>query len=337
MLDIDPILSHYAADCRFVRIESLGNARGMSGAQFWRLATPRGSLVLRRWPAEHPTPDRLRFIHSVLNHAARNGVRFVPAPIETRDSRTFVEHDGQLWELAPWLAGVADYKDSPSDKKLRAAMSALAQFHVATADFKPASRPSAAPAITRRLARLRELSAGGIDELARSINTSTWPELALLAHEFVATLPRVIPPAITKLEPPAAVPLRLQPCIRDIWHDHVLFTGDEVSGVIDFGAVDIDTPATDIARLLGSLAEDDAVAWQTGIDAYVRIRQLSDDELRAIPALDMFGTILAGCNWIRWVWIDQRRFGDRAQIVKRFRTIKLRCAAALEPRSGEIA
>lgn len=62
-----------------------------------------------------------------------------------------------------------------------------------------------------------------------------------------------MPWAIEQLKPLADVSFRLQPCIRDIWHDHVLFDGDRVTGLIDFGAMQIDTPATDIARLVGSL------------------------------------------------------------------------------------
>src|SRR5262245_15833797 len=268
MSEIDQILSHYAAAGPFVRIEPLGNAGGMSGAQFWRLTTPRGTLVLRRWPSEYPTSERLRFIHAVRNYATRNGVSFLPVPIATRDGDTFIEHGGYLWELAAWLAGTADYERSPSDEKLRSAMAALAQFHLATADFgagqpHPAARRTArAPAIIKRLDRLRALAGGGVAELSRAIDDATWPEFAALSRQFITALPQAIPPAIAKLEPIAEVPLPLQPCLRDIWHDHVLFTNDEVTGLIDFGAIEIDTPSTDIARLLGSLAGEASLLFR---------------------------------------------------------------------------
>jgi hypothetical protein len=41
----------------------------------------------------------------------------------------------------------------------------------------------------------------------------------------------------------------------------------------------------------------------------------------AVPALDMAGVILAGCNWIRWIYVDGRQFEDRGQVTNRFRTI----------------
>jgi Ser/Thr protein kinase RdoA (MazF antagonist) len=133
-----------------------------------------------------------------------------------------------------------------------------------------------------------------------------------------------LPNALQQLEPLAGVALPLQPCLRDIWHDHVLFTANEVTGIVDFGGLDIDTPATDIARLLGSLVGDDREGWQTGLAAYSTVRPLTADELRAATALDASGTVLAGCNWLRWVYIESRQFEDRRQIIDRFRRILMR-------------
>ena len=45
------------------------------------------------------------------------------------------------------------------------------------------------------------------------------------------------------------VPFNL--CIGDVWHDHILFEGDAVTGMIDFAAAKVDHVAADLARLLG--------------------------------------------------------------------------------------
>jgi Ser/Thr protein kinase RdoA (MazF antagonist) len=326
MNDARKVLDRYPADCQPSQIEPLRSAGGMSGAQFWRFDSPRGKWVLRRWPVEHPAPDGLRMIHSVLRHVFAHGLKIVPVPIATTGSETYFEHAGHLWELAPWLEGVADYEKSPSVAKLRAAMTALAQFHLATADFNDSSpfqggaragffAPS--PAITRRLTQLGELQTGGINVLAQSISNTTWPELAPLAREFLTALPRIIPNAIAKLAPLANVPLPQQPAIRDIWHDHVLFDGNRVTGLIDFGAMQIEIPPGDVARLLGSLVGDDAGDWREGLAAYSARRPLTDQETAAVSALDASGTILAGCNWIRWIYIDGRQFENRQQVTAR--------------------
>jgi homoserine kinase type II len=289
----------------------------------------------------------MRFIHAVIQHAAR-AIDFLPLPIKTHDGQSFVTAAGHLWEIAPWMPGTADYELAPSYEKLRAAMTALAQFHNAVADFQPSSKNAATlhvagpTAIPRRLARLRELTPIRIQALSNAINETTCPELAPLAREFLALLPNAIPRAVALLEPLANVALPLQPCLRDIWHDHVLFTGNQVTGLIDFGAIDIDTPATDIARLLGSLVDNTplpfregpgegskpADPWQTALAAYSATRPLSPNETLTVFAIDAANPILAGCNWINWIYIDQREFDKHEQVIERFRTVLKRVADA---------
>lgn len=207
-------------------------------------------------------------------------------------------------------------------------MEALARFHVAVSDFPLAAgqRPAgAAHAVTTRLTRLQELQSGGIDALSRSITEIIWPDLAPLARKIVAELPRVVPITVARLTPLANAPLPLQVCIRDVWHDHILFTDDTVTGLIDFGALGVDTPATDIARLLGSLVGDDATGWKMGLAAYRTVRPLSEVESQAVPAIDTAGTILAAANWIRWVYIERRHFDEPTRVVERMQTLSTRC------------
>jgi homoserine kinase type II len=331
MNQVRKVLERYPADCQAPEIESLGSAGGMSGAQFWRWESPRGRLGLRRWPSEHPTPDGLRFIHSVLRSIYASGLVFVPVPVVTIDGASFVQHDKHLWELAPWLPGSADFERSPRVEKLRAAMAALAQFHVASKGFPDPMPPAPSPNVTRRLARLHELAIGGLDALSHGIRDDVWSELAPLARQFVTLLPQLLPHAIAQLSPLATIALPLQPCLRDIWHDHVLFDGDTVTGLIDFGAMQIDTPAGDVARLLGSLVGDDRTGWREGLAAYTAVRPLSERELRAVSALDSSGVLLAGCNWIEWIYIEGRQFENHEQVLGRFRQIvsRLQHQAAL--------
>jgi homoserine kinase type II len=323
MSNITALLERYPIDCRPTRVELLDTAGGMSGAKFWRIHAQRGMLALRRWPAEHPTPDRLRFIHSVIQHAGRT-LDFLPVPITTRVGHTFNSYDGHLWELAPWMPGKADYAASPNAKRITSAMSALACFHLAVSNFDTASRPefeTGCSAIVSRIQRLQELTHSVVQQLAQAVTNSVWPEFAPLAREFLALLPNALPVAISQNAPLADLQFSLQPCIRDIWYDNVLFTHDEVTGVIDFGAMDIDTPAVDVARLLGSLAGPDPTSRQIGIAAYQSVRPLSTNELRAVAALDTTIVLLAGCNWVRWIYVERRQFDNPTRICQHFRRI----------------
>ena len=331
MLEPSYVLNSYPVAFRRSKIDPLGAAGGMSGAQFWRISGSQGLYVLRRWPGEHPTSEQLRFIHGVLGHAAHKGVSFLPLPIATTDGRTFVTYDGHLWELAPWLPGAADYGQAPSPEKLQNALAALAKFHAATADYnlcvghqaEYAAVPLAAhtgpcPGIVRRLERLHALHTSGTGELQRAIPAAgDWPELARTAKSFVALLPRAVPLAIGLLAPLCDMSFALQPCLRDVWHDHVLFVGNDVTGLIDFGALAIDAPVVDVSRLLGSLAVDNADDRQRGLAAYAAIRPLTSGELRAVAALDAGSTVLAGCNWIRWIGVENRQFENRLQVEQR--------------------
>jgi Ser/Thr protein kinase RdoA (MazF antagonist) len=322
------IFRRFPPDCQPSQIEAIGNAGGLSGAQFWRTITPRGVLLLRRWPTEHPDHKRLQFIHATLFHAANKGLDFLPLPIESLSGHSFVKLDGHLWELSPWLPGTADFARSPTREKLRAAMVALARFHLATSDNVTKAFDAThcgdrdiVTAPQRHFTRLRGISPQCIQELRGAAMNGTWAELAPLAHRFLAEFPAATARAIEHLAPIASSQFQTQPCIRDIWHDHILFTGNVVTGIVDFGAMGVDTPATDLARLLGSLVGNNRVAWQEGLDDYATIRALTDTERMAAYALNISGTVLAGLNWIRWTFVENRQFENCAQIVERFRRI----------------
>ncbi len=276
--NIDRVLAEYPSDCRPRGVEDLGSAGGFSGARFWRLDSPRGKLCLRRWPAEHPSRERLTFIHAVLDHVHTHGFSTLPVPIRTSVGESCCSFDGHHWELTDWLLGAADYLATPSRAKLEAAMSALARWHLAAADFPLADRaPRPSSGIESRFAHLYQLRPEvlarlSIDSEIMGAKKSEWSGLTGLANRLIAAYFRVEPAVRAKLALATSVRVLFQPCIRDIWSDHVLFEGNQVSGIIDFGAMRMETVAGDVARLLGSMAGDDLLAWQQGLAAYQTLR-----------------------------------------------------------------
>jgi len=111
--------------------------------------------------------------------------------------------------------------------------------------------------------------------------------------------------------------LPLQRCLCDIWHDHVLFEQDAVTGLIDFGALKTDHAAVDLARLLGSLVGDDPALWKVGITAYRQLRPLSGKEELLAHVLDRTGTILALGSWLRWLYREGKPLPDGEGAVRR--------------------
>jgi Ser/Thr protein kinase RdoA (MazF antagonist) len=122
-----------------------------------------------------------------------------------------------------------------------------------------------------------------------------------------------------------------QVCIRDVRSAHVLFTGDRVSGIVDFDAMQMTSVAVDVARLLGSYVADDYGRWQHGIDAYSAIRPLSPDERRAARVLDQLGVLGAGLSWLKWILLERRQF-EVPQVLARLAVTERR----LEHLSGRL-
>ena len=97
-----------------------------------------------------------------------------------------------------------------------------------------------------------------------------------------------------------------------------------VSGVIDFGAIRLENVAADVSRLLGSMAGGDRQGWETGLAAYQAIRPLSPEEEALIEAFDQSSLLMAGIQWIEWIYVDDRQFEDWAAILTRIDRLLMR-------------
>lgn len=327
--DFAAILSDYADDCR-PRQTLAVDSGGFSGSRIWQLDTARGLLCLKRWPPEYPDAERLQFIHSVLAKVDAAGFRKIALPIADLRGATIVEFDDHRWELTRWLPGEADQADRPqlssSPSRIEAAATALAEFHQAATHGNRTQPFAAAPGILTRTAQVKGLLAGELDGLSLHIerNKLSWPKLAMLSQPLLERVRTAAPQVYSEMADLAEVKVPIQPCIRDIHRDHVLFTGDSVTGIIDFGAMKLDSVAGDLARLLGSMAIDDESLWHTGLAAYEVVRSLSKDETRLIRAYDRSAVLLSGLHWLRWIFAEDRRFPHRDSILQRFAVISQR-------------
>lgn len=334
MQNLQPVIAAYSNRLQPSQLEDLAAAGGFSGARFWRLQTAVGTLCLRRWPAEHPTPAQLATIHAVLQHVHVAGVETIPVPIPSRDGTSYVQHTGFLWELTPWMPGRADYQQAPSRNRLAAALEALGQFHRAAASFAGnCGSPVVAPGVQQRRKLLDSLLRGDLQQIQAAINMQPNGEMKSTAQRILTLFPLVAGQISSQLATADRLAVPTQPCIRDIWHDHVLFTGEQVTGLVDFGAMKNDSVAADLSRLLGSLAGDEVKDWECGLEAYQRICRLSQQELQLIGTLDSSTILLSGMNWLRWIYLENRRFDDMTRVVVRLRGIAVRLES-LVSRSG---
>ncbi len=246
---VNLILRRYPPHLRPVTpIQALGNAGGSSGATLWRYRAETGELALRAWPRQGPTQPGLELIHGWLKELAEPGLVPVPVPVPASDGRTIQQNEGRFWELTPWLPGEPVAERPPPTHCVDAAFAALGSVHRRLS--KHAQRGTS-PGLRVRVGELEDLASGRLELIASALgqsqtdpNTVSGLRWVLLAR---AAIPRLLPP----LRDTAQLTLALQPCLRDARPEHFLFQADRVSGLIDFGAMAMETVAADLARLIG--------------------------------------------------------------------------------------
>jgi len=321
------VLRHYddlpVRGCRF-----LGSRGGFSGAQIWRLGAPGYDFCLKAWPPNDMSAERLGWIHRLVREARSSGLGFVPRVLPTIEGPTFVgptvvEFDGRCWDLSKWMRGEADFHERPTELRLTQACTSLAKLHRVWQTKHGSVGPC--PGVRRRLDALQQWQ----DLLASGWRPVVYPNDPIgsaAAHAWVWVLDRVAD-AQRRLLPWRDVPLPLHPCWCDPRHDHVLFIGPLMSGLIDYGSVKIDHAAVDLARMLGGLIGEHEEMWSIGLKAYESVRPLSQQDRELLPILDYTGLIVAAVNWLRWLYYERREYPDRPAVGERLWEIVHRLAA----------
>jgi homoserine kinase type II len=252
-------------------------------------------------------------IHELMRLAADSGLEFVPRIHFSRHG-SWAEEAGRLWDLSSWMPGVANFHERPTGLRLEAACTALARVHAVWARHAP--RQGTCPGVIRRLKRVQEwegLTHAGWaprftpeeDPALQDLAERAWP----IVCYRVARMSETLAPWLDR-------PLPLHPCLCDVWHDHVLFENEKVSGLIDYGATKVDHVTVDLGRLLGSLVGDDPSMWDIGLNAYGSVRRLSHDEETLCRLLDHTGTVLGAATWLLWLYRDRKPFADRVAVAR---------------------
>lgn len=298
---------------------------GFSGAGVFRIKLDDADFCLRSWPDERTSETRLLAIHQLLARAQDCGLTVIPVPLKSDFGRTLAEVNGGLWQLEPWMPGDADFLTRPEDQRLRSAMTQLARFNNAVRDWVPGSnvkkwfqpfglRPC--PTITNRLRMIDGYASSLADfeiKLAQESDTRFQGAGARIAQLFRSAHADVK----RELAAVEGLPVPLQPCIRDLWHDHLLFRSDELSGIVDFGTMATDSVSCDLSRLLGSLFGDDFSAWQQAIAHYESVRTLTETEHRLLRPLDRSSVLLSGMTWLKRRYVLRNTPKDLSRICDR--------------------
>ena len=319
-------IGHASSSPNNQEMETLGAAGGFSGAEFWKITVGAIEYCLRRWPNNKPTRSQANVIYPTLEHVRRYTDLPLAFPIQTVHGESMCRADNAHWELSRWMPGEPIVETEINDDQLRAAAKALAEFHNATSSLSQQQRMS--PAVDFRCKMIDRLWATQFEQLQGTQDVSGVIDSGvkkMLLDQF-----RCHAHALRQqLELVRTVPVLQIPIFGDIWSDHVLFNNDEVSGIVDFGAMKIESPCLDIARLFGSYADYSSEALRRGISYYGEFRELNELDLSLIELYDRGYVILAGIQWLIWLELEQRMFLDNDSVRQRLQRLVRRCDAAI--------
>ena len=281
---IGPVLDDYPREIRELSWRCLDSSGGLSGARIWQGIDGRSPrYALKCWPREF-SETRLAEIHLWIDCAVRtNDCPFVPRIIRTLTGGTTVTLLGHVWDLMEWCPGAAAFDQSPQRRKLAVMIDALAKLHrawePAVADVRPA------PGILRRLRVLQECSAAADgDQLSRRATAILREYVPRLWKGLVEWSERALP---------------IQPCHCDPRHDHWLFEGEKLTGLIDYGAAKYDSPAIDLARCLGDTVCEHPDLFYFGEEHYHHLRGRRDFPEALTRLLAATTTVGAVIGWLQ--------------------------------------
>jgi homoserine kinase type II len=238
-------------------------AAGIENTNYF-VTADHGRFVLTLY--ERLAPEELPFYLNLMAHLAHAGVQ-APAPQPDRSGALWSFLNGKPAGLVTRLDG--EPVERPSPTHCAAAGAALAQMHLAAASYRPRLSNRRGPGWWRQAARA-----------VRSFLTDEQQSLMTAEIKFQAGF------AKTKL-PKGAIH-------GDLFCDNVLFDGNRVSGIIDFGFAATDAFAYDLAIAVndwctvtederqGALDNERLLAMVT---AYDRLRPLNVDERTMWPVL----------------------------------------------------
>jgi hypothetical protein len=287
---------------------------GFSGALVWRgedeSGTPR--VALKRWPAE-VGEARLGRVHAAMAAAAH--LPFVPNIFRTRDGSTVVSDGGTVWDATRWMPG--EPCCTPSVAETETACAAVARLHAVW----PATSHGPCPGVLNRLRMLGEWRGrpASPDEFGRLPE-----ELHPLLQRAAAVASSLAPDAERALGPWSGRLLPLRTCLRDLRGDHVLFTGADVTGVVDYGALAEDYPAVDLARLLGDLAGEDDGRFAAGLRAYRETGGDFEVPDEFVRLLDRTGVVCSLLGWLRRFTVEKRAYPDGSAVARRLAALLAR-------------
>jgi len=263
----DAQLAEFMADYALADITAFkGIAAGVQNSNFIvETGAEKFILTIYEDTATGVNPDDLPYFLGLMQHLAAHGIN-CPTPIKQKDGELL----GQLAErpaaLVSFLPGCGTV--TPKPQQCRAVGAALAELHLAGADFDMQRVNRQGPDNWRKL---YEKSQDRADEASPGMADFIGQELQRLEAAWPQGLPEGVIHA-------------------DLFPDNVFFDKGEVSGLIDFYFACHDMLAYDLAIMLNAWCFEADVNFNITkaralLAGYQSVRPMSAEEIDALPIL----------------------------------------------------
>jgi homoserine kinase type II len=240
-----------------------GIAEGVENSNFL-MHTSKGAYILTLYE-KRVAEDDLPYFLTLMAHLCAHGVR-CPQPARNRSGAVYSTLAGRPAAIINFLEGM--WPRRPNAAHCAGVGEALARMHLAGRDFpmfraNPLSVSGWRPLFDRATDRADSVQAGLRDFIARELDY------------LEASWPNDLPVGVIH---------------ADLFPDNVFFLGDKLSGLIDFPFSCNDILAYDVAICLNAWCFEPDHSFNVTkaralLNAYGRIRPLSETEQKALPLL----------------------------------------------------
>ena len=266
--------------------EFTGITQGVENSNY-RLVTTKGEFILTLYEKRVDRAD-LPFFIGLMGHLAKRGIS-CPRPVADRNDEIIQEICGRAAAIVTFLEGT--WSKAPTTKQCKAVGKVLAQMHIAGRNYK-CKRKNALN--VHSLDQLLNSSISDFDEklgtdltvlsVKRDIEKSEmlvavedglWNIATVRLMNILEKWPKRLPRGVLH---------------ADLFPDNVLFTGDNVTGVIDFYFACNDFLAYDLAIVLNAWCYESNSSYNFTkarqlVAGYQSARPLSKREVAAMPVL----------------------------------------------------
>jgi Ser/Thr protein kinase RdoA (MazF antagonist) len=275
--------------------------RGLSTAIVYRVETLSNWYALKRWPILMDR-DRLNAIHRFQQYLSDGDKACTPRLLKWCHGETLLEAEGVYWEIAEWKSGhPVERLGQSSQTQLLNCVEAIARLHEQSRSYE--ALVQIAPGLKQRyegLLHAIEPIEHKRNKFLDSISSHDQYESTKTLKEIYLRAMRVIPQVIEPLHRLSETPTVCFWVLRDVWREHLLYRGDQVVGILDFGAARIDWPGLDLARSIGTLLLDSDPRWSIAHSAYLQRRPDCQITLPDLKNVHRASVALSALQWLDW-------------------------------------